>query len=279
MGFIEGGFMEKDRLKAILEALLFASSEPLGLSELKRLLQGEAQKVQEQIPDADPMAQLQKRQEEMEDSVSQGDIKESMEKIVAEYNNHPSKGIEVVSVAKGFQMRTKASLAPFIRKLFRLAKPRLSTPGMETLAIVAYQQPVTRAKIETIRGVDSGGVLKTLLDRDLVRIVGRSEEAGRPILYGTTLFFLETFGLQTLSELPTLKDLESLSPGSMVPSGTVEEPGQSAETQVDQEAQSSFESMDQRTGELIEELENSMRNLKDLERDILGSEEGEKGES
>ena len=122
----------------------------------------------------------------------------------------------VEEVAGGFQLMTRAKFAPWLRRLHSApAEVRLSAPAMETLAVVAYRQPVLRAEIEAIRGVQSGEVLRQLIERDLVRIVGRSEELGRPFLYGTTKQFLQVFGLRHLDELPradVLRNPSNLSP-------------------------------------------------------------------
>jgi segregation and condensation protein B len=109
----------------------------------------------------------------------------------------------VEEVAGGFQLFTRAALSPWLRRLHRVpVGPRLSGPSLETLAVVAYRQPTPRAEVEAIRGVQCGELLRQLIDRDLVRIVGRSEEIGRPFLYGTTKHFLEQFGLRRLDDLP-----------------------------------------------------------------------------
>jgi segregation and condensation protein B len=113
-------------------------------------------------------------------------------------------------VAGGFQLRTRPEYAPWIKRLFKIGMQRISRAAMETLAMVAYNQPMTRSEIEEIRGVDSSGVLRTLLERRLVRIAGRKDAPGRPVVYGTTKEFLEAFDLKDLSSLPTLKDIEIL---------------------------------------------------------------------
>ena len=116
----------------------------------------------------------------------------------------------VEEVAGGFQLMTRAKFAPWLRRLYSApAEVRLSPPAMETLAVVAYRQPVLRAEIEAIRGVQSGEVLRQLIERDLVRIAGRSDELGRPFLYGTTKQFLQVFGLRHLDELPRADVLRS----------------------------------------------------------------------
>lgn len=266
--------MNKVQLKAIIEALLFVSIEPLGLKELKELLEikggSEEVKSSSEGREANPVDQLKEVQSQYDDEISRSDIKDAIEDIVKEYNDNPAKGFELVSVANGYQFRTKTHLSNYVKNLNRLPKPRLSTPAMETLAIVAYQQPVQRVKVEQIRGVDSGGVLKTLLDRDLLRVVGRSEEPGRPILYGTTKNFLSTFGLNSLSELPTLKDLESLDSSAGTGLGVKEEEKEERE---EKEEQPQYTSLDEESSHLIDDLENSMRSLKSLEKKIFPKEE------
>ncbi len=119
-----------------------------------------------------------------------------------------SKGIELVEVAGGYQFRTKAACAEWINRLKKAKTVKLSQAALETLAIVAYRQPVIRPAIEEIRGVDCGGVLRTLLDKGLIKMTGRKDLPGRPIIYGTSKAFLEIFGLNSLSDLPTLKEIQ-----------------------------------------------------------------------
>jgi segregation and condensation protein B len=120
------------------------------------------------------------------------------------------RGIEIVEVAGGWRLRTPEALAPMVRRLWPARTPRLSPAALEALSIVAYRQPCTRLDVDDVRGVDSGGVLRSLLERRLIKIVGRKDEPGRPILYGTTSEFLETFSLTSLKALPTLRDLEQM---------------------------------------------------------------------
>ncbi len=121
-------------------------------------------------------------------------------------------GLRLVQVAKGWQLRTDPRAAPWVAA-FRGGRPlRLSRAALETLTVVAYRQPVTRAEVEDLRGVDAGGVLRMLVEHELVEVTGRKEEAGRPMLYGTTARFLEVFGLRDLSDLPTLRDLREHQP-------------------------------------------------------------------
>jgi segregation and condensation protein B len=118
--------------------------------------------------------------------------------------------MELVQVAGGYQFRSRPELAGYISRMKRAKPVKFSQSAMETLAIVAYRQPVTRAEIEYLRGVDSGGVLKNLLDRRLLRIIGKKDIPGKPLIYGTTREFMEAFSLKDLASLPTLREIEDL---------------------------------------------------------------------
>ena len=124
-------------------------------------------------------------------------------------------GLQLEEVAEGFQFRTRPESADYIQKLIHSRPYRFSRAALETLAIIAYRQPVTRAEVEYLRGVDSGGVFKTLLEKQLIRILGKKDVPGRPLIYGTTREFLEFFGLRDLSTLPTLKEFSELTPESL----------------------------------------------------------------
>lgn len=121
------------------------------------------------------------------------------------------RGVVPTEVAGGYQLRTKPAHAELLREFLRAKPTKFSRAALETLAIVAYKQPLTRAEVEDIRGVDSGAVLRRLLEQRLLKILGRKEEPGRPILYGTSPSFLEHFGLKSLKELPTLREFVELS--------------------------------------------------------------------
>ena len=156
---------------------------------------------------------------------------------------HRDHGVELVQVAGKFQFRTKGDIARFVREL-KAAKPRrLSAAALETLAIVAYRQPIVKSDIEQIRGVDVTPTLKTLLERSLIRIVGHQPSVGSPALYGTTEEFLAIFGLNSLSELPTLRDLKELDdePGENSSEGSEDASG-AAEEGVEQSGPDSEES-------------------------------------
>lgn len=174
--------MERSELKPVLEAMLFVAEEPLEERKLFTTFE--------------------------ESGISRENLQECLEEITRDYNENPERGIQLVEVAGGYQLRTKETCAPWLMKL-NVPKPvKLSPAALETLAIIAYRQPCIRSEIESIRGVDAGGVIKTLLERRLVRIVGRRDEAGQPLIYGTTREFLELFNLKDLNELPPLKDIE-----------------------------------------------------------------------
>jgi segregation and condensation protein B len=173
--------MERDQLKSILESLLFASEAPLTVARLSEVFEGADKK----------------------------EIAALLEELKAEYEAG-GRGIRLAEVAGGFQMRTPKEHSEWVKSLFRGRPARMTKATLETLAIIAYKQPVTRAEIEEIRGVDVDGVLATLLERRLVRVVARKDVPGRPFLYGTTTEFLAMFNLKDLSNLPTLKEMEEM---------------------------------------------------------------------
>ena len=139
------------------------------------------------------------------------DIREAIEALEVDYAERP-RGFFLQDVAGGYQLRTRPEYAEYLRKLGRSRPFRFSRPALESLAIIAYRQPVTRSEIEYLRGVDSGSVLKTLLEKRLVRILGKKDVPGKPMIYGTTREFLELFGLPDLSSLPTLSEFSELAP-------------------------------------------------------------------
>jgi len=168
----------KKHLRGLVEALVFASDQPIKPNEIGKL------------------AQAPSRQ-----------IKEVLEELKTEYGG---RGIQLEEIAGGYAFRTNVAYAPFVRDLVGQKPVRLTRAQLETLAIVAYRQPITRPDIDDVRGVDCGPVLRTLLERDLVRILGKQEAAGRPLLYGTSAGFLELFGLKSLKDLPTLREFTEL---------------------------------------------------------------------
>lgn len=170
-----------ENIQAIIEALVLVSETPLALEKICAVL----------------------------NEVEKSQVKDALDKLIAEYEERQG-GICLQEVAGGYQFRTRAELSAWVKKL-KLSKPAsLSPASLETLAIVAYRQPIVKAEIESIRGVDVSAPLKGLLDKKLVRIVGRKDVPGKPIIYGTTRRFLEVFNLKDLSELPTLRELKEL---------------------------------------------------------------------
>jgi segregation and condensation protein B len=174
--------MERSRLKSVLESLLFVAEAPLTVQRLAEVTEG----------------------------VDKKEILSALVELQSEYEAE-RRGVRIAEVAGGYQMRTPKENAEEIKRLYQGRPSRMSRATLETLAIIAYKQPITRAEIESIRGVDVDGVVSTLLDRRLIRIVARKDVPGRPFLYGTTGEFLELFNLKDLSHLPTLKELEEMS--------------------------------------------------------------------
>src|SRR4030042_6977783 len=150
---------------------------------------------------APPPLNVKKVVEVVGEAFSQKDIQETLNRLQKEYDS-PERGLYLQEVADGFQFRTKPRYSEWIKKLKKISPARLSKDSLETLAIIAHKQPVTRGDMERLRGVEVDGIVRTLLEKNLIRIVGRKEIPGRPILYGTTQRFLELFELKNLSFLP-----------------------------------------------------------------------------
>lgn len=167
--------------KAIIEAIIFTSESPVSID-----------KIREVLPD-----------------VEKNEINRLLRDLIDEYEKRLG-GFSLQEVAGGFQFRTRADFSYWINKFMKGKPAVLSHAAMEALAVIAYKQPVLKSEIDRFRGVDSGSSLKGLLDRKFVRIMGRKDVPGRPIMYGTTKKFLEVFNLKDLSELPTLKEMKDL---------------------------------------------------------------------
>ena len=165
-------------LKGLLEALLFVSDRPLEVKDLARA------------------AKIDKKR-----------VEELLQEIRSDYQN---RGVRLDEVGDGFAFRSNPAYSEYVRGYLSLRPVRLSRAQLETLSIVAYRQPITRPEVDDIRGVDAGPVLKGLLERDLVRIIGKKDEPGRPMLYGTTQTFLQVFSLKSLRDLPTLREFTEL---------------------------------------------------------------------
>jgi segregation and condensation protein B len=181
-------------LKAQLEAIIYAAETPVTLEQMVQLVR-ESVVAAGAIDDADVKSR----------------VRSSLEELAGEYGG-PDHGIEIRQVAGGYRMSTKPEQHEMVRSFAKSLKPpvRLSLPALETLAVIAYKQPATVPEISEIRGVDSGGVIATLLDRKLITTAGRKQVIGRPILYKTTKEFLMRFGLKDINELPSMEEFEKL---------------------------------------------------------------------
>jgi len=175
--------VEETQTKAVIEALVFVSESPVGLDSIREVL----------------------------GDIPKKDLQRMLGEMIEEYKTAP-RGFTLIEVGGGYQFRTRTEYAEWVKKLKKIKPFALSQPSLETLAILAYKQPVLRTEIEKIRGVDSGGVLRTLLEKKLIKILGKKDVPGKPLVYGTSKRFLEMFGLKDLSGLPTLKDLAGLGP-------------------------------------------------------------------
>lgn len=174
----EQNTIEQVKIKSAIEALIFISNKPLTIDELKSVFEG----------------------------AEAGMLRALIDSLKKEYEARNS-GVQIVEIAGGFQMATAPDNANYIKTFYKIKNTeRLSGPSLETLAIIAYKQPVTRVDIEAIRGVNVDGVVKSLLEKNLIRVVGRKEVIGRPFVYGTTRLFLDYFGLKSLDELPKIEE-------------------------------------------------------------------------
>ncbi len=171
----------RESIKPVVEAMIFASPSPISLSKLAQAI--------ENVP-----IEL---------------VKEAISTLMDDYNRDQQRGIELVQVAGGYRFQTRPEYGRWVKRASRKTLQRLSRAALETLAVIAYKQPITRAEIERTRGVDSSGTIRLLLSKNLIRISGRKDVPGRPLLYRTTTRFLEVFQLKSLKDLPGIKELDS----------------------------------------------------------------------
>jgi segregation and condensation protein B len=200
-------------LKFILEALLFSAQKPMSVKEIRDALAGAV----EHAEGNEAVAAFKKSKE--------ADVTAALEQLAQEHAA-AARSYRLVCVAGAWQFVTQPEFAPWLKALVgvKARPPRLSQPALETLAIIAYRQPITRAEIEQIRGVNVDGTMQTLTERGLVETVGRAEVVGRPSLYGTTALFLEYFGLRTLDDMPAADELRRI-PVEKPPGLVTAEPG------------------------------------------------------
>ena len=181
-------------LEKIIEALLFSAQKPLSIQEIATAIKG---------AEGDPASETPNEFA----CVKNAEVAAALEQLKVEYIQQ-GHAFQLAEKAEGWQLATDPNFASWVRQLFPAPKPaRLSAPALETLAIIAYRQPITRADVEAVRGVNIDGVLQTLMERGLVKIAGRAEIPGRPLLYETTQLFLDHFGLRSLDELPNAEEL------------------------------------------------------------------------
>ena len=226
-------------LKAQLEAIIYAAETPITLEQIVQLVKESV--IAEGVPDE---AEIKSR------------VRSSLEELVTSYSA-PDHGIEIRQVAGGYRMSTKPEQHEVVRAFAKSLKPpiRLSLPALETLAVIAYKQPVTVPEINEIRGVDSGGVIGTLLDRKLITTAGRKQVIGRPILYKTTKEFLMRFGLKDVNELPSMEEFEKLVAESfqaeLIPAESAATDGNPSEAQ----APAASNESEEQTSEAVPETE------------------------
>ncbi len=187
----KGPLMKIPGLKRILGSMLFGAKEPLSVPDIRGLLD----RVAERSEQAGAI------------SVKESEIREELERLNADLIQTGT-GIQVLEAAGGFRLVTDPDCGPWLRELLNIGKPpRLSRPALETLAIIAFRQPVMRPEIEAVRGVNVDSIVRNLLDAQLIKVTGRSDLPGRPMMYGTTQLFLDHFGLKNLKDLPCLDEL------------------------------------------------------------------------
>jgi segregation and condensation protein B len=227
-------------LKTIIESLLFVAQQPVTLESLKGLFPSTETRV----------------------------IRATLKALVEEYDTN-QRGFYLKEIAGGFQFRSRPEYREYIKRFTQTTPPRLSRAALETLAIVAYKQPIIRADIEHIRGVDSGGVLRMLMERKLIRVLGRKEIPGRPLIYATTKKFLEVFDLKDLKDLPSPKEIAELSQSdgeendTTIPDlesheASVEDSQEDANPGVEEES-GSIEPIEKKTDPVEEEVPGSLK--------------------
>lgn len=231
--------IDLEPLKAVLETIIFITGRPIGTSEMLETLQG----VQEGP------------------KPTRKELEVALEELEKEWEAR-GRGIQLCRVAEGYEFRSRPFYANWIKAMNRPKPQKLSVAGIETLALIAYRQPVTRSDIESVRGVDSGGVLKSLTDRRLIKSVGRKEEAGRPLLYATTAEFLELFGLKDLNDLPPLKEFEEMAKSQAVT--VAQEQGLDVTDLITTPEELGLVEEEDRLA--LEELDSKMKELKDVEK-------------
>lgn len=200
--------MDREIYKSVIEALIFTSDKPINLEQIKNVFE----------------------------DIDSADIRSLIEELKSDFETN-KRGLRITEVAGGFQMITAPNLVSYLKKYYKQRQSeKLTSPSLETLAIIAYKQPVTRLEIESIRGVNVDGVIKSLTEKNLIRIAGRKNIIGRPFVYGTTRQFLEYFGLKSLEELPKMEEFANLvakeTQESSATPGVIEQSEEQVENQI-----------------------------------------------
>lgn len=212
-------YTSPESLAPVIEALIFASDEPLSLNELRSLILGERE--EKIAPDAPLLAppSEEKKGPQIDTAVIKDAIRNLNTKLASE--NHP---FHIIEIAGGFQFATRPIVAQYVSRLYKeRSRRRLSGASLETLAIIAYKQPISKPDVENIRGVNCDEVLKSLLEKNLITITGRAESVGRPLLYGTTEDFMRHFGLASMRDLPKPREIEEMLKDESFKATTLEE--------------------------------------------------------
>ena len=221
------GFPLPMDLPAVIESLLIASEDPLSSSEIARLVRNRLAELEDGVEDGEECEETEKafaKEVGKNSEIKEETVVDAIQTLNRKYERG-KRSFSIVERSKGWKIFTRPEYGGFVRQLFPGPKPRrLSPPAMEALAIVAYRQPVTKASIEHVRGVSSDSIIQKLLDRELIKISGRADLPGRPLLYGTTDFFFEHFGIKSIDELPNSEELRAVElPEPPLPEAAAEE--------------------------------------------------------
>lgn len=221
------GFPLPMDLPAVIESLLIASEDPLSSSEIARLVRNRLAELEDGVEDGEECDETERafaKEVGKNSEIKEETVVDAIQTLNRKYERG-KRSFSIVERSKGWKIFTRPEYGGFVRRLFPGPKPRrLSPPAMEALAIVAYRQPVTKASIEHVRGVSSDSIIQKLLDRELIKISGRADLPGRPLLYGTTDFFFEHFGIKSIDELPNSEELRAVElPEPPLPEAAAEE--------------------------------------------------------
>lgn len=221
------GFPLPMDLPAVIESLLIASEDPLSSSEIARLVRNRLAELEDGVEDGEECDETERafaKEVGKNSEIKEETVVDAIQTLNRKYERG-KRSFSIVERSKGWKIFTRPEYGGFVRQLFPGPKPRrLSPPAMEALAIVAYRQPVTKASIEHVRGVSSDSIIQKLLDRELIKISGRADLPGRPLLYGTTDFFFEHFGIKSIDELPNSEELRAVElPEPPLPEAAAEE--------------------------------------------------------